>query len=157
VAGTLLFPILLFFLPLLLKFAHRPWPFFDDINKVLFPGFNVKIGCVNLLILILILIRRKKITLTVKQTLSRSFSLDELETALMSVKPGKAAGFDGIYPAFIKNFGAQTKEWIISFMNDIVSTSKIPNLFKRAKVNYNIKPEKTVLILYMIVQYRFLM
>jgi hypothetical protein len=25
----------------------------------------------------------------------------------MSLKPGKAAGFDEIYPAFIKNFGAQ--------------------------------------------------
>jgi hypothetical protein len=75
-------------------------------------------------------------------TLSRHFSLDELETALMSLKPGKAAGFDGIYPEFIKNIGAQTKEWIISFMNDIVSTSKIPNLFKRAKVIAIIKPGK---------------
>jgi hypothetical protein len=37
----------------LLKFAHRPWPFFDNIIKVLFPGFNVKIGCVNLLRLII--------------------------------------------------------------------------------------------------------
>jgi hypothetical protein len=42
----------------------------------------------------------------------------------------------------MKNFGAQTKEWIISFMNDIVSTSKIPNLFKRAKVISIIKPGK---------------
>jgi hypothetical protein len=64
----------------------------------------------------------------------RNFSLDEIKTALMSMKSEKAAGFDGTYPEFIKNFGAQTKEWIISFMNDIVSTSKIPNLFKRAKV-----------------------
>jgi hypothetical protein len=32
----------------------------------------------------------------------------------MSLKPGKAAGFDGIYPKFIKNVDAQTKEWIIS-------------------------------------------
>jgi hypothetical protein len=31
----------------------------------------------------------------------------------MSLKPRKAAGFDGIYPEFIKSFGAQTKEWII--------------------------------------------
>jgi hypothetical protein len=38
VAGTLLFTILLFSLLFLLKFAHRPWPFFDDIIKVLFPG-----------------------------------------------------------------------------------------------------------------------
>jgi hypothetical protein len=83
-----------------------------------------------------------KRTLTVNQTLSRNFSLDELKTALMSLKPGTAAGFDRIYPEFIKNFGAQTKEWIISFMNDIVSTSKIPNLFKQVKVTSIIKPEK---------------
>jgi hypothetical protein len=87
-------------------------------------------------------LRRKKRTLTVNQTLSRNFTLDALETALMSLKPGKAAGSDGIYPEFIKNFCAQTKEWSISFMNDIVSTSKIPNLFKRAKVISIIKPEK---------------
>jgi hypothetical protein len=66
-------------------------------------------------------LHRKKRTLTVNQTSSRNFSLDELETALMSLKPGKAAGFDGIYPEFIKNVGAQTKQWIISFMNDIAS------------------------------------
>jgi hypothetical protein len=78
--------------------------------------------------------------------------LDELETALMSLKPRKAAGIDEIYPEFIKNFGAQTKKWIISFINDIVTTLKIPNFFKRA----NIKPGKTALILHIIVQYRFL-
>jgi hypothetical protein len=60
----------------------------------------------------------------------------------MSLKPGKAAGFDEIYPEFIKNFGAQTKAWIISFMNDVVSTPKNPNLFKRAKVISIIKPGK---------------
>jgi hypothetical protein len=47
-----------------------------------------------------------------------------------------------LYPEFLKNFGAQTKEWIIPFMNDIVSTSKIPNLFKQAKVISIIKPRK---------------
>jgi hypothetical protein len=51
-------------------------------------------------------LRRKKRTLTVNQTLSKNFSLAELETALMSLKPGKVAGFDEIYPEFIKNFGA---------------------------------------------------
>jgi hypothetical protein len=87
-------------------------------------------------------LRRKKRTFTVNQILSRNFSLDELETALMSLKPGKTAGFDGKYPEFIQNFGVQTNEWIISFMNDIVSTSKIPNLFKRAKEIAIIKPGK---------------
>jgi hypothetical protein len=45
-------------------------------------------------------IRRKKRTLTVNQTLSRNFSLDEIETALMYLKPGKATGFDGIHKKF---------------------------------------------------------
>jgi hypothetical protein len=45
-------------------------------------------------------LHRKKRTLTINQILSRNFSLNELETALMSPKPGKAAGFDGIYPEF---------------------------------------------------------
>jgi hypothetical protein len=87
-------------------------------------------------------LRRKKRTLTVNQTLLRNFSLDELETALMSLKLGKAAGFNGIHPEFIKNFVPQTIEWIISFMNDIVSISKIPDLFKRAKVISIIEPGK---------------
>jgi hypothetical protein len=30
----------------------------------------------------------------------------------MSLKPGKASGFDGSYPEFLKNVGAQTKKWI---------------------------------------------
>jgi hypothetical protein len=54
-------------------------------------------------------LRRKKRTLTVNQTLSKNFTLDELETALMSLKPGKAAGFDGIHPEFMKNSGVLTK------------------------------------------------
>jgi hypothetical protein len=54
-------------------------------------------------------LRRKKRTLTVNQTLSRNFPLEFL--------PEKAAGLDGIYPEFIKNFGAQTEEKITHAAN----------------------------------------
>jgi hypothetical protein len=40
------------------------------------------------------------------------------------VKSGKAAGFDGIYPDFIKNSGQRTKEWIIVLFNDILTILK---------------------------------
>jgi hypothetical protein len=40
--------------------------------------------------------------MTVDATISADFTLEELSTALQSVKSGKAAGFDGIYPEFIK-------------------------------------------------------
>jgi hypothetical protein len=40
--------------------------------------------------------------------LSADFSLGELNTALLTIKPGKAAGFDGVYREFIKNSGTRT-------------------------------------------------
>jgi hypothetical protein len=42
--------------------------------------------------------------------------LDELEIALMSLKRGKAAGFDGIYPVFIENVGA--RRWFSTSIKD---------------------------------------
>jgi hypothetical protein len=33
---------------------------------------------------------------------------------------------------FLKNPGRETKEWIVSFFNDIFSTLKLPKVFKRA-------------------------
>jgi hypothetical protein len=69
-------------------------------------------------------LRRKKRTLTINQTLSRNYTLDEIETALMSLKPGKAAGFDGIYPEFnfillVRHPTVQCQE-ILSFLESSV-------------------------------------
>jgi hypothetical protein len=52
----------------------------------------------------------------------------------LAVKSGQAAGFDGVYPEFIKKIGQRTKEWIVVLFNDILTSGKIPKLFKRAKV-----------------------
>jgi hypothetical protein len=62
------------------------------------------------------------------------FEHKELNTALLVVKSRKAAGFDGVYPEFIKNSGQRTKEWIVALFNVILTSGKIPKLFKRAKV-----------------------
>jgi hypothetical protein len=48
-ASTLLLSILLFILPLLLKFAHRLWSFYNDIHKMLFSRIKVTIGCIDVL------------------------------------------------------------------------------------------------------------
>jgi hypothetical protein len=58
------------------------------------------------------------------------------------VKSRKAAGFDGVYPEFIKNSGQKTNEWIVVLFNDILTSGKIPKLFKRAKVFTILKPAK---------------
>jgi hypothetical protein len=54
--------------------------------------------------------------------------------ALLAVKSGKAAGFDGVYPKFIKNSGQKTKKWIVALFNDILTSGKITKLFKRVKI-----------------------
>jgi hypothetical protein len=67
---------------------------------------------------------------------------------LLAVKFGQAAGFDGVYPEFIKNSGQRTKEWIVALFNDILKSGKIPKLFKCAKDITILKPEMMVLILH---------
>jgi hypothetical protein len=61
-------------------------------------------------------LRQKRRKLTMNPELSADFSLEELNTALLTTKPGKAAGLDGVYPKYIKNFETRTEEWIVSFL-----------------------------------------
>jgi hypothetical protein len=57
-----------------------------------------------------------------------------------SVKLTTAAGFDGVYLEFIRNFDEKTNEWLISFMKDVLSSASLPKLFKRTKVIANLRP-----------------
>jgi hypothetical protein len=69
-------------------------------------------------------LRQKRRELPIDPDLSANFSTEELNTALLVVKSGKAAGFDGAYPEFIKNSGSRTKEWIVALFNDILKSWK---------------------------------
>jgi hypothetical protein len=55
-------------------------------------------------------LRNKQKTLIPDTDYSKAFSMEELVTALQSVKLRKATGLDGIYPEFLKNSGRRTKE-----------------------------------------------
>ena len=74
---------------------------------------------------------------------SNCFSLEELESAICTMKTGKAAGMDGIYIEFIKNFKIKAKQWLLSFFNQILKDGNLPrNFFKRAKIIAIVKPGK---------------
>jgi hypothetical protein len=79
-------------------------------------------------------LRQKKRELIKDILISDEFSVEELKTALLSVKPGKAAGLDGVYAEFINNSGRKTKEWLVQLFNDILTTGKLPKMFKQAKI-----------------------
>lgn len=74
--------------------------------------------------------------------LSLEFTLDELNIGLTDVKCGKAAGLDGIFPEFIKNFQKESKSWLVRFFNDILKKQRLPKEFKRAKILSIVKPGK---------------
>jgi hypothetical protein len=86
--------------------------------------------------------RATKSTLTNDSALSANFNINEQESVLKSIKLGTAAGFDAVYPEFIRSCGVRTKEWLISFMNDVLSSARLPKLFKRTKVIAIPKPGK---------------
>jgi hypothetical protein len=50
-------------------------------------------------------LRQNRRELSIDPDLSANNSTEELNTALLMVKSGKTAGFDGVYPEFIKNSG----------------------------------------------------
>lgn len=58
------------------------------------------------------------------------------------MKSGKAAVFDGVYGEFFKHSGPKTQTWLAMFFSDIVRSSNIPVLLKRAKIITILKPGK---------------
>ena len=70
------------------------------------------------------------------------FTLKELEDALTFLKPGKAAGLDGITAEMIQHFGENTRAWILELVNKCADTCTIPAAWRKAKVVALLKPGK---------------
>ena len=66
--------------------------------------------------------------------LSGEFSTEEIKTALKCIKPNKAAGVDKIRPEFILHQGDKANEWLRVFLSVCHRTSKIPKIWRRAKI-----------------------
>lgn len=54
----------------------------------------------------------------------------------------KAAGYDIMYPKFLKFSGPKICTWQATFYSDILRSGQLPKLFKRAKVIALLKPGK---------------
>ena len=70
------------------------------------------------------------------------FTLEELQKAIKQLKPGKAAGLDGITTEMIQHFGGKSREWILTMINKCADTSTIPTAWRKAKVVALLKPGK---------------
>ena len=79
---------------------------------------------------------------SVDLNLSGDFTYDEMELAFKHLKPNKAAGLDNIHPEFILHQGSKATEWLRSFCSLCLRTSKLPKLWRRAKIIALPKPYK---------------
>ncbi|GFR95234.1 RNA-directed DNA polymerase from mobile element jockey-like [Elysia marginata] len=70
------------------------------------------------------------------------FTPDELNTAMMLMKTGKAAGLDGITTEMIQHFGPKTMSWVLNLFNNCVRICSIPNGWRKTKVVALLKPGK---------------
>jgi hypothetical protein len=70
------------------------------------------------------------------------FSTEELQTALHCVKIGTAPGYDNIHLEFLQHLGPRGLEWLANFFSRVTRESKIPKIWRQAKVIALEKPSK---------------
>lgn len=87
-------------------------------------------------------LRKLKDSLDTNTEFDRPFTPEELDTAINSIKLGKAAGLDGLYPEFLKKLGKRPKLWVLKFLNQILKLSKLPPLLMKSNIIAILKPGK---------------
>ena len=59
-----------------------------------------------------------------------------------SIKLGTAAGYDCIFPEFLKFLGPRARGWLCAFLGRVVSEKSVPKVWRQAKVVAPLKPGK---------------
>ena len=76
--------------------------------------------------------------------LSGDFTSSEIKSAIKHLKPNKAAGVDNIHLEFILHQGSKATEWLHLFCSVCYRTSKLPKIWRRAKIIALLKPDKPI-------------
>ena len=80
---------------------------------------------------------------SVDSDLCSEFTVDEMQQALRTLKPGKAPGPDSIHPEFLIHLGTECHNWLRMFMTNCRQRTKIPKIWRRAKIIAILKPGKS--------------
>ena len=89
--------------------------------------------------------QRREITSTLPKEnpiLFAQVTHEEMHKAIKSMKNGKAAGVDGIFPDMISHLGPYAISWLASAMTEIIKAGTFPNHWKQARVIAILKPGK---------------
>lgn len=69
-------------------------------------------------------------------------TLNELNTAIETLKPGKASGVDGLFSEFFVHLGENARKWLAKFYSRCYCNPKFPKTWKMALVRAALKPGK---------------
>ncbi|GFU22694.1 reverse transcriptase domain-containing protein [Trichonephila clavipes] len=70
------------------------------------------------------------------------FSMEELETAIAKMNPGKAPGPNVIFGCMVQHFGTLAKKELLEISNFSCATGKLPKIWKLSIVIPILKPNK---------------
>ena len=76
------------------------------------------------------------------QNLCSDFSINEIATAIKTLKAGKAPGPDNLHPEFFLHLHENCIHWLQSFFNHCIHSKKLPKMWKLSKVVAVLKPNK---------------
>ena len=79
---------------------------------------------------------------TADMNLSCNFTTTEMDIAIATIKTRKAAGYDKVFPEFIKHLGPKMREWLTLYLSRCLSTVRIPKIWRRAHIIAILKPGK---------------
>ena len=71
-----------------------------------------------------------------------AITTDELSEAVSNLKNYKAAGYDNVFPEFLKNSGPSALKWLSKFLTRCLTENDIPNQWRKAKIIAILKPGK---------------
>ena len=74
-------------------------------------------------------------------TLTAPITPTEMKSAINSVKNGKAAGIDGIFPDMITHLGPKAIQWLASTMTHIIDTADYPQHWRQETSESNSNPQ----------------
>ena len=79
---------------------------------------------------------------SVDQNLCSEFSIDEMLSAIKTLKAGKAPGVDNLHPEFFLHMDDTCIDWLRQFFNHCLKMISVPKIWKLSKVVAVLKPKK---------------
>ena len=75
------------------------------------------------------------------QELDQEVTMEELNTVVRELKPGKAVGLDGVSPDIVKSMTEHTKRYVLAFVNKCIQERRMPEDLKKGRVKLLFKSE----------------